>query len=193
MTSTSVSPSLAPELQPLRAKCGWIIALGVVYLIVGMIALGSVATATVASVFVVGIMMVIAGVAEIINAFQIKTWGKFILWLLLGALYVLAGIITFENPLLAAVVLTLLLGATLLVSGIMRLVLAFSMKGGTPWGWVVLSGVITFLLGALILARWPVSSLYVLGIFLGIDLIFAGAAWLAIGLGLKSRPQPRAA
>jgi uncharacterized membrane protein HdeD (DUF308 family) len=171
----------------LRAKWGWIVALGVVYLIVGVIALGSVVLATAASVLFVGVMMVIAGVAEIINAFQIKTWGKFFLWLVLGALYVFAGFVAFSNPLLTAVVLTLLLGAALIVSGIMRIVLAFSMKEGTPWGWALLSGVVTLLLGLIILARWPFSSLYVLGIFLGIDLVIAGASWIAIGLGLKQR------
>jgi uncharacterized membrane protein HdeD (DUF308 family) len=77
-------------------------------------------------------MMVIAGVAEIIHAFQVKTWGKFLVWLLLGALYVVAGIMAFANPLLAAAVLTLMLGVALVASGIMRLVLAFSMKQGTP-------------------------------------------------------------
>jgi uncharacterized membrane protein HdeD (DUF308 family) len=136
-------------------------------------------------VFVVGLMMVIAGIAEIISAFQIKTWGKFLLWVLLGALYVLAGFVTFENPLLAAALLTLLLGCALLVSGIMRIVLAFSMKEGTPWMWVAVSGAITLLLGLIILAHWPVSSLYILGIFLGIDLIFAGMGWIGVGLGLK--------
>jgi uncharacterized membrane protein HdeD (DUF308 family) len=104
---------------------------------------------------------------------------------LLGALYVLAGFVTFENPLLAAALLTLLLGCALLVSGIMRIVLAFSMKEGTPWMWVAVSGAITLLLGLIILAHWPVSSLYILGIFLGIDLIFAGMGWIGIGLGLK--------
>src|SRR5262250_859439 len=86
------------SVEPLRAKCGWIVALGVVYVIAGLVALSSVALATVVSVFVVGIMMVIAGVAEVINAFQLKTWGKFVLWILLGLLYIVAGIITFENP-----------------------------------------------------------------------------------------------
>ncbi len=103
-SNTAVPHSLGSELEPLHAKWGWIVALGVVYVIVGVIALGSVVTATVASVFVVGIMMVIAGIAEIINAFQIKTWGKFLLWLLLGVLYVVAGFVTFENPLLAAAI-----------------------------------------------------------------------------------------
>ena len=188
MSSTAQASRLtggAAELAPLRAKSGWIVALGVVYLIAGFIALGSVAMATVASVFFVGIMMVLAGVAEIANAFQVKSWGKFVLWLLLGILYVVAGIAAFENPLLAAAILTLVLGVALVVSGIMRIVLAFGMRGGMPWMWIALSGVITFLLGAIILAHWPVSSVYVLGIFLGIDLVFAGAGWIGLGLGLR--------
>jgi uncharacterized membrane protein HdeD (DUF308 family) len=59
------------------------------------------------------------------------------------------------------------------------------MKRETPWIWVLLSGVITLLLGVLILAHWPVSSLYILGVFLGIDLIMAGVAWIGLGLGLR--------
>ena len=177
--------NLGPGVEALRAKWGWIVALGVVYLLAGFIALGSVVMATVASVLVVGVMMIIAGVAEVFSAFQIKTWGKFLLWVLLGVLYIIAGFVTFENPLLAAALLTLILGASLVASGIMRIILAFSMKRETPWVWGALSGVITLLLGLLILARWPVSSLYILGLFLGIDLIMAGAGWIGLGFGLR--------
>jgi uncharacterized membrane protein HdeD (DUF308 family) len=188
MTHTSGTmgdPQTGSDTAPLRAKSGWIIALGVVYLIAGFIALGSVMMATVASVLIVGVMMIIAGVAEVFSAFQIKSWGKFLLWALLGVLYIFAGFVTFENPLLAAVLLTLILGASLVASGIMRIFLGFSMKRETPWIWVVLSGVITLLLGLLILARWPVSSLYILGLFLGIDLIMAGVGWIGLGFGLR--------
>jgi uncharacterized membrane protein HdeD (DUF308 family) len=104
---------------------------------------------------------------------------------LLGALYIVAGFVTFENPLFAAALLTLLLGFALLASGAMRIVLAFNLKEEMPWIWVALSGVITFLLGLIILAHWPVSGLYILGLFLGIDLIIAGVGWIGIGLGLK--------
>jgi len=187
-TSDSSRPyAPASGLEPLRAKSGWIIALGIIYAIAGFVALGSVVFATVVTVFVVGIMMLIAGAAEVINAFQIKTWGKFLLWLLLGVLYIVAGFVTFENPLLAAAVLTLLLGFSLVASGIMRIALAFSMKEGTPWLWVAFSGLITLLLGFVILAHWPVSSLYILGLFLGIDLIVAGASWIGVGFGLRRR------
>src|SRR5438128_1582777 len=185
-TSGTMADSQArSDTAPLRAKSGWIIALGVVYLIAGFIALGSVAMATVASVLIVGVMMIIAGVAEVFSAFQIKSWGKFLLWALLGVLYIVAGFVTFQNPLLAAVLLTLILGASLVASGIMRIFLALSMKRETPWIWVVLSGVIKMLLGLLILTRWPVSSLYILGLFLAIDLIMAGAGWMGIGFGLR--------
>ena len=193
MTSGSLNTlSASSDVQPLRAKWGWIVALGVVYLIAGFVALGSVLSATVVSVFLVGIMMIIAGVAEVINAFEVRGWGKFLLWLLLGALYIIAGVVTFRNPLLAAAVLTLILGVALVASGIMRIILAFSVQREAPWIWVLLSGAITLVLGALILARWPISSLYILGLFLGIDLIFAGIGWLGLGLGLRQR-NPSAA
>ena len=94
-----------------------------VYLVAGVIALGSVVMATVATVYVVGIMMIIAGVFEVIHSFQIKTWGRFIFWLLLGILYIIAGFVAFDNPLLTAVWLTLILGAALVASGIMRVFL----------------------------------------------------------------------
>jgi uncharacterized membrane protein HdeD (DUF308 family) len=185
MTNASNTLQTGSDLAPLRAGSGWIVALGVVYVIAGFIALGSMVLATVASVLVVGVMMIIAGVAEVFNAFQIKSWGKFLFWALLGVLYIIAGFITFENPLFAAVVLTLMLGAFLVASGVLRIFLAFNMKREAPWIWVALSGVITLLLGLLILARWPVNSVYILGLFLGIDLIMAGACWIGLGAGLR--------
>jgi uncharacterized membrane protein HdeD (DUF308 family) len=190
MTNASETLSnlrVTPDVAPLRAKWGWVVALGVVYLIAGFIALGSVVMATVASVLVVGVMMIIAGIAEVTSAFRVKSWGRFLLWSLLGVLYIVAGFVTFENPLLAAALLTLMLGALLVASGAVRIILAFSMKQETPWLLVLLSAVITLLLGLLILAHWPVSSLYILGVFLGIDLVMAGVGWIGLGLSLRRR------
>ena len=194
--ASSSSPSTGPRLSPLgptlgsglhalRAKWGWVVGIGVLLLICGMIALGSVVTATVASVWVVGLMMIISGAGEVAHGFAMKTWGKSILWVILGLLYGVAGMFAIMNPLLAAGVLTLFLGAGLVASGIVRIILAFNMKEGTPWIWVVLSGLITALLGGMILLHWPLSSLWVLGVFLGIDLVFAGISWIVMGLGLR--------
>src|SRR5205807_419466 len=71
--------------------------------------------------------------------------------------------------------------------GIMRVILAFSMKEGTPWIWMIVSGSITLLVGLIVLRRWPFSILFVLGLFLDIDLVIAGATWIGVGLGLKER------
>jgi len=84
--------------------------------------------------------------------------------------------------------LTLFLGAALVASGIVRIFLGFNMQHGSPWMWVVVSGLITLLLGVIILAHWPVSAVYTLGIFLGIDLVFAGASWISLGLALRNAP-----
>lgn len=184
-SNTLQGSQVATDTAPLRAGSGWIVALGVVFVIAGFFALGSMMLATVAKVLVVGVMMIIAGVAEVINAFKVKSWGKFLLWALLGVLYIIAGFITFQNPLLAAVVLTLLLGAFLIASGVLRIFLAFNMKRETPWVWVAVSGVITLLLGLVIVARWPVNSVYILGLFLGVDLIVAGASYIGLGSGLR--------
>jgi uncharacterized membrane protein HdeD (DUF308 family) len=132
ISNTVLRLSSSTDTTPLRAKWRWIVALGLIYLIAGSVALGSVVLATVASVFLVGIMMIVAGIAEIINAFQLKGWSKFLIWILLGALYVFAGFATFENPLLAAAVLTLILGMAMIASGLVRIFLAFSMKRESP-------------------------------------------------------------
>ena len=94
---TSVSQAQMPDRPaagPLRSKSGWIVALGIVYVIAGVIALSSVVFATKVTVFVVGIMMLISGIAEVINAFQFKSWGKFLLWFLIGLLFIAAGLVT---------------------------------------------------------------------------------------------------
>ena len=190
MTGNTLGPQggLGEGVRALRARWGWIVALGVIFMISGVIALGSVVMATQTAVFVVGIMMVMAGVSEIFTAFSVKEWGKFFLWLILGVLYVAAGIIAFENPLLTAGILTLMLGFALVIGGVVRFIIAWHVRGaGKPWGWVALSALITLLLGLMIVARWPYSSVYTLGIFLGVDLLFIGSAWIGVGLALKNK------
>ena len=187
MTSTgSTTPhTLGESIRALRPKWGWIVAFGVFSVIAGVIALAADLMATVFAVYIVGFMMLFAGVAEIVAAFNAKDWGHRLLWLLLGALYVFAGVVCLQNPFAAATILTLMLGIALILGDLLRIFLATRMKHGTPWGWVVFSGILSFLLGLIIVAQWPVSSFFVLGIFLGIDLIFIGSGWITIGLALK--------
>lgn len=180
---------LLHELNELSHKWGWMIFLGIVFLIGGFVGLYNVGIATLASVLVLGYSFIVAGVVEIVASFNFKSWGRFILWVLLGIATIAAGALLIANPVLGAATLTLFLGFILIASGALRIVLSFSMPKDSPWVLVLVSGIISMLLGGTIVARWPVSSLYSLGIFLSIDLIFAGIAWLMMGNRLRNVAQ----
>lgn len=175
-------------------KPNWLIFFGVLLTALGAFAFLSVVTATIVSVYFVAIGMVMAGAAEITLGLQAKSPRRMLTWALLGSLYVGAGMFAFFNPLLAAGVLTLLLGASLVGAGIVRLLLSFQMRAESPWWWVALSAAVTMFLGVMVLVQWPASSLYILGVFLSVDLIFAGLCWIMIGVAAISlndaTPEP---
>jgi uncharacterized membrane protein HdeD (DUF308 family) len=168
-----------------RDKWGWFVALGVLLLIFGGIAFGYLFIATVASVYMIGWLMLFAGVVEIIHAFGVKTWGRVFYWLLSGLLYAIAGFFAFYNPLLASTVLTFLLAVALVASGLLRLWVGYQHWSENGSGWIVTAGVVTALAGLVIAMHWPVNSLWVLGLFLAIDLVFQGWSFIAFGLALK--------
>lgn len=179
---------LAGHLSELRAKWGWFVALGLLMIVAGFIALGSIytlAVGTLMSVLYIGAMMAVAGIAQIFHAFQVKGWGAFLFWLLEGVLYLAGGAIAFANPTLAASVLTLLLGVALTVGGLFRLFAAINLRPAAGWGWVAFSAAIAILLGFEIITRWPINSEWILGLFLGVNLVFNGLSTLMLGLRLK--------
>lgn len=182
---TLTSDALKDAIGQTRAKWGWFVALGVLLLIFGGIAFGNLFIATVASVYLVGWMMLFAGVVEIIHAFGVKTWGRFFYWLLSGLLYAIAGFFAFYNPLLASAVLTFLLAVALVASGILRLWVGYQQRAEKGSGWIIVAGIVTVLAGVVIAIGWPVNSLWILGMFLAIDLIFQGWTFIAFGLALK--------
>jgi aquaporin Z len=192
MLSPDIDGLKAAEVAGLRERWGWMVAFGALLALAGFVALGSVVGSTIATVYFVGVAMIVSGIVEIAYAFAVRCWKKFFLWILIGLLYVVGGVSVVQNPLLAASFLTLILGAGLVASGLVRTFLAFQLPKTAPWVFVALSGVVTLLLGGVILAHWPVSSLWVLGVFLGVDLIFAGASWMGFGISLKRSEDAQA-
>jgi uncharacterized membrane protein HdeD (DUF308 family) len=187
MTDISGSHDIGSALAALRPRWGWCVALGVGLLAAGIVALLSVVAATVVTVWWVGAMMVIAGIIEIAHGFRMKGWGRAVLWTVIGALYVFGGVFAMMNPIFASTVLTLILAIALIVAGIVRMMLGFHLKAGQHGGWIIVSGVLTWVFGLIILLQWPFSSLYVLGIILGFDLIQAGMGWINLGFFLKRK------
>ncbi|AJD40420.1 HdeD family acid-resistance protein [Rhizobium sp. SEMIA 4085] len=170
----------------LQSKWIWFVGLGVLLLICGLIAVGNLLLATVVSVYSVGMLMVFGGVVYLIHAFQVRGWEHILFWALSGVLYVLAGIFAFINPILTSAALTLFLAVALLVAGVFRVFIGRRMKPLKGWGWIVVSGVVTALAGFIIALGWPVNSLWVLGLFLAVDLILQGWTMIAFGIGLRS-------
>ena len=176
--------------EELRRNWGWFLALGILLIVLGTTALGASVAMTIASVMLFGWLLIIGGVLEAIHAFwRVRGWGGVFIDLLSGILYVVVGFMMVANPGVAAVTLTLLIALFLMLGGIFRIVVALMLQFPHR-GWLVLHGLINLLLGIAIWRQWPLSGLWVIGLFIGIDMIFNG--WSLVMLGLAARKIPKA-
>lgn len=163
---------------------GWLMAFGIVLMLLGVAAVIRSFAATVASMMVFGWMLFFAGVVEFIDAFMVGHWSGFFLHLLLSILFIVAGILLVIKPVLGAEAMTLVMSLFFLIGGLYMFIA--SLWAHLPgWGWQAFSGAISTLMGILLLVQWPLSGLWAIGLFIGIDLIFAGWAWVALALNLR--------
>jgi uncharacterized membrane protein HdeD (DUF308 family) len=176
-------------LAELKRNWGWFLGLGVCLIVLGVIALGSSVLATMATVVFIGWLLLIGGILEAVHAFWRKQWGGFFIDLLTGILYVVVGFLVVANPAATAVTLTLLIALFLMFGGTFRIVVALLLRF-PHWGWLVLHGAISLVLGIAIWIRWPWDGLWVIGLFVGIDLIFNGWSLVMLGLAAKQLPEP---
>ncbi|CAG1009838.1 hypothetical protein MYXO_03922 [Myxococcaceae bacterium] len=173
-----------PGLDRLREKSGLVLTIGVVLVLLGTAAIFASVAATVASVLVFAWLLLFGGLAQLVHAFSHRDWQGFLFELLVGVLYLVTGVLLLQSPLEGAATLTLLMAAFFFVGGLFRI--GASIGGTLPHrGFVALSGVVNVVLGGLILAQWPESGLWVIGLFVGIDLAFAG--WTLVTLALAVR------
>jgi uncharacterized membrane protein HdeD (DUF308 family) len=192
--SMPAAPAGLPYDERAHLRRAWwlFLALGLVSIIVGLMAISSTVIATMASVWVFGLLLLIEGISEVIHAIMVRNWRGFALHLVAAVLYLFAGVFMLEDPLRAAAVLTLLLAAAFFSGGLLRIIFSLAVQFPS-WPWVLLNGVVDIFLGVLIWREWPGSSLWVIGLFLGIDLLFHG--WSCVILALTARqhnPAPAA-
>jgi uncharacterized membrane protein HdeD (DUF308 family) len=173
--------------EELRQGWGWILALGIILILLGLFALGWAVLATLVSVVVFGWLLLFGGILSVIHAFMRRRWGGFFLELFAGILYVVFGLMVVGHPAESAIALTLLIAVFLVLGGIFRIVTALTVRFH-HWIWVLLNGVISLLLGLWIWIQWPVDSLWVIGLFIGIDMIFYGWSLIMLALAVRSLP-----
>jgi uncharacterized membrane protein HdeD (DUF308 family) len=176
------------ELGALQQHWWAFLILGIGLVLLGTIALSSAAFVSVAAVALFGVIMVVGGIAQVVSAFWAGRWSGFFLQMLFGILYVIVGYILVDTPVEAATDLTLLIALFLIVGGLVRIVISMT-EQFAGWGWSLLNGIVTLLLGMLIYRQWPLSGLIVIGLFIGIEMIFNGWYWIMLALGLKKAPQ----
>ena len=180
------------ELAELQRNSVAFILLGLVAVVVGFLAIGSTFVATLASVKVFGWILIIAGATEVVHALLGRHSRGLAIHLLAAAMYLLVGLFILEDPVQAAAVITLVMAASFLVGGVLRAIFSIAVRFPS-WPWVFLNGIVDIVLGVMIWNRWPESSLWVIGLFVGIDLIFHGWSWIILAMSVRSIRPPAAA
>lgn len=183
----STSSQIEQAANEVRANWGWLLFMGIALTILGIIGLYMAGTLTVASVLWFGILVLVGGILTLIDAFRAEGW-KAKLWEMLIALaYILVGIIMITNPGKSAVWFTLFIAAFLLMSGIFRIVIGFQIRDEVKgWGWTVFGGVASIILAFMIFAQWPYSGLWVIGLFIAIEMIMQGTSMISIAMAAKA-------
>ena len=189
MPSTIPDPSrrltLGTAMEKLRHRWGWFVGAGVLTMVLGAVALGLVIQATITTVYIIAVFMIVKGGSEISMGLNQKEWGREILFILAGLFYIVAAAFVLARPLPAAAILTLMLGGALAVAGGVRVWIGAHMHSHART-MVIAGGIVTALIGVLIVFGWPADTLVILGTLLGVDLVFTGVMWVGFGLRLRS-------
>jgi uncharacterized membrane protein HdeD (DUF308 family) len=172
-------------LAELDRKRGWYLALGIFLVLLGLVASYMAVATTMLSVVFLGWILFAAGAGLVILSFLTGRWSGFLLTLAAGVLSIIAGITTLSNPVSGAIAITLMIGTILIAAGIYRSVASVVMRF-PYWGWALVSGIVTFALGVMLVNGWQRTSLWFLGLAIGIDLILHGFSWIMFSQRIHS-------
>ncbi|MGA7560933.1 MAG: HdeD family acid-resistance protein [Terriglobales bacterium] len=195
---TYASNFFAAGLEQVRRSWGWFFVLGILLMMLGVVCVGKAQTATTFSILALGWILAISAVLWFINSFYAFNWHGFFLFLLNAIIRGVTGYLLIRHPDAGAQGITMLLGALFLVGGLYRGIGA-SVIQFPRWGWMVFSGMVSIVLGIFLLTTWPAASTFFVGLAIGIDLIFDGAALVGFAGAIRSLPKaqgrdiPRAA
>jgi uncharacterized membrane protein HdeD (DUF308 family) len=176
-----------PLISAFSKNSNWFLAWGIALLSLGILAISFTTFTTLLSVVVLGFLIFSSGIVILIDTFTfwLRKWKGFFPHLIIGLLYTSAGLMLLYGPMEGAISLTLLLGVLYTLAGVFRVVYSLSTK--LPrWKWSFFNGLLNLVLGVLILSQWPASSLFIIGLFVGIDLLFSGWAYIMAGIAGRS-------
>jgi uncharacterized membrane protein HdeD (DUF308 family) len=181
----AVRQPLKAWIQKARKNAGRMIFAGILSVLAGILCIARPALGSLSVTFLVGIMMVVGGIARMFGVFSADSFGHGLLALLGGILTLVAGLVTLAMPGLGLATLTLILAAWLFIDGISGIMLSFRLRPGHGWGWVLLSSIAALVLGCMLLAHWPWSGLVAVGLLAGINLLMSGIMMISIGSAVR--------
>jgi uncharacterized membrane protein HdeD (DUF308 family) len=181
----SSNPPGTHELHPLRDQWWCFLLLGIALIVLGSLCIIDPLVPSLASVIFLGFVLMAAGFTQIISAFWAGKWSGMLIHILIGVLYAVVGYMIIDAPVINMVLITKFIAIFLIVSGVFRIVAAMVIRFH-DWGWALLKGGITLLLGIIINRQLPEAALWVIGLFIGIEMLFNGWAWVMLALGLRA-------
>ena len=172
-------------IDAIRSQAGWALAIGVLMVILGVIAIASPLVTGLAVTFLVGVLLLISGVSQCVLAFRAGAFGRGIVIFLFGLLAIVAGGYLISRPVEGLASITLYLAAYFLATGVLAVIAAFQLKPAQGWGFMLANGLVTVLLGILIWGQWPVSGAWAVGVLLGVQLIMSGTTIAGIASSVR--------
>jgi len=187
----NISSVFVAGIEEVRKSWGWFLVFGILLMILGAACVGKAQTATTFSILALGWVLAISGVVWLVSSFYAWSWGGFFVYLLNAIIRGVTGYLLIRHPDAGAEGVTMLLAALFIVGGLFRAAGA-SVIQFPRWGWTVFAGLVSVALGVYLLATWSTSSTFFVGIAIGIDLIFDGAALIGFAGAIHSLPNVHA-
>jgi len=194
MSANGSAIESADVVEPYGLRRIWLclVSLGVALIILGFAAIGAPVVATFTTVTVFGILLLFGAAVELVSMVWVRRWRSFLHHLLSGLLYGFLGLVLLDRPALGAAGYTLLMAVFFVGAGVARVVFALSHRFPGR-GWTIVSGAVSVFLGVLIWRELPEAALWVIGTFVGIELVFNGVSWLMLGFAVHNLPRPQPA
>lgn len=177
----------------LGERWGWLLALGIVQLIAGSLAIAAPGVASLAAVMIFGAVLLTSAVFHLVHAFKTRRWPGTLWYVLGGLLYGAAGVLVLAFPLGGALTLAVIVATLLIADGVLRILVASSLRPQAGWGWSLAAGMASILLGIILFTGWPATAIWAVGLLLGVNLIFSGATNVAVAVASRSGRRAAAA
>jgi uncharacterized membrane protein HdeD (DUF308 family) len=178
-----------PATSSFGHRWGWLLALGIVQIIAGCFAIAVPVIASLAAVGVFGAVLIVTAIMQIAHAFKVRAWPRSLWYGLGGLLYAIAGVLVVLYPFGGAMTLAVMIAVLLIAEGSARVVFGTGLRPVPGWGWLVAAGISSIIVGVILLLGWPSTALWGIGLLLGVNLIFTGAANVTLAWASSHHPR----